>query len=412
MESIDYYLKSVARRWKKEIIQASDKVIILSPYLTSKTAEIVLENLDIIENCEIYTVFSMENFVSGASSLRTVKILSQRGLKLYHLPRLHAKIILVPQKFVSIGSQNLTRNGVKNKEASVVICNPQEVAKIEKRLDSWIAQRQLISSGMLDEAEKSFLALRRKFCAIQREANNLESEIWENEAKRLEEARLAKEAEELRERQEEEQRLELARLQREIQEKRQVEERKRIEQEILKKEAKPKIKLQEEWRKKINAGRARVGRLVEHGEIERSLAEEFIRESAYWHDHPCGHPVNAPSHAKRIYGSKNNWRIDFGANTFLVGHAIWRCQKTLLEFLDSAEAGNITPLEELREKLKLGVRGAVANYEGYEYEVYYPETYNGYIKFGTQAIHTKAFVNLILRKVKLGDLLTIKAVTT
>lgn len=225
---------------------------------------------------------------------------------------------------------------------------------------------------------------------LKREANSIESEIWAHEDKRIKDAIIADEAER--------QRQEKARLQREKLERAKIEQA-RIQQEI----GNP-IKLieKEQWIDKVNAGRVRVMKLSEHGEVERSLAEEFIRESAYW-DHPTANRfVRAPRHTDRIYGYKNNWRIDFGANTFLIGHAIYRCQQTLLEFLDRYAYGYVISLAEIREKLKDNVLGAVANSEGYEYEGYYSAVDNDYMRFGTQAININDFVNLVLSKVQLN----------
>jgi len=108
-----YYLRNISRRWHTEIKKVDNgKVIILSPYLTSETAEAILRGSKFAE-CEIYTIFSVQNFVSGASSLKTLKCLYGRGCKLYHLPRLHAKIVMSPGHFATIGSQNLTRRSSK-----------------------------------------------------------------------------------------------------------------------------------------------------------------------------------------------------------------------------------------------------------------------------------------------------------
>lgn len=382
-----YYLRNISRRWQTEIKKVDDKVIILSPYLTSKTGEAVLRGSKFAE-CEIYTVFSVHNFVSGASSLKTLKNLHQRGCKLYHLPRLHAKIVIAPGIFATIGSQNLTRNGVKNKEASVITFDKEEVEEIEKMLDRWLPQRKLITSEMLNKLEDKVKELRRKFSLINRELrkeiNDLENEIWENQDERLENERLTKETEELIKIEEEAKRLRESQL-----------------QDKLKRQ-------QEEHRKEVvNAARTRVRQLSTHGEIERELAEEFISNSAYW-NHPKSHRlVRAPGHATNIYGSQNNWRIDFGANSFLVGHAIYRCQQTLLEFLEKAESGYVMPIPELRGKLELIVQGAVANHEGYEYEGYYSAVYDNFIIFGVQAINICDFVNLVLRKAKLGEVFQI-----
>jgi len=163
-----YYLKNISRRWHTEIKKVDGKVIILSPYLTSKTAEGILRDSKFSE-CEIYTIFSVHNFISGASSLKTLKCLYDKGCKLYHLPRLHAKIIISPGRFATIGSQNLTRNGVKNKEASVITFDVKEVNKIEELLNQWIPQRKCITSEMIQHLEDKIINLRKKFNLINRE---------------------------------------------------------------------------------------------------------------------------------------------------------------------------------------------------------------------------------------------------
>lgn len=88
----------------------------------------------------------------------------------------------------------------------------------------------------------------------------------------------------------------------------------------------------------------------------------------------------------------------------MVGHAIWRCQETILDFIEKAESGNVIPLEELREKLEYNVRGAVANHEGYEYEGYYSAIDGNCMIFRTQSINYCNFVNLILEKAKLEEI--------
>jgi len=166
----------------------------------------------------------------------------------------------------------------------------------------------------------------------------------------------------------------------------------------------PEKQMQPEEQKKevVNAARARVQQLSAHGEIELELAQEFIRESAYW-DHPTGSLVRAPKRAERIYKDKNNyWVVDFGSNSFLAGPAIYRCQEALLEFLEEAERGDVMPRPLLREKLELIVRGAVANHEGEEYRGGYPVD-NNCMMFGNQAINISDFVDLIFSKGGIDD---------
>lgn len=165
---IEYYLRSIDRRWRKELKKASGKILVFSPYLTSTTAESVLKDVK-SGSCEIYTRFSVEDFATGSSSLKTLKLLAVRGFKLYKSQKLHAKMIIVPGVFASIGSQNLTSGGMHNREASVVISDPKEVAKIEKMVKNWIVECQPITDEMITEVEELLPPLQRKFKKLQHE---------------------------------------------------------------------------------------------------------------------------------------------------------------------------------------------------------------------------------------------------
>src|SRR5262249_19530750 len=126
---VEIYLSSVARRWRREV-HASERVVLLSPYLTSKTAEAILRTIP-GERCEVYTRFRAEDFAAGVSSIRTLGRLQEHGCALYDLPSLHAKILLVAGVFASIGSQNVTRQGTVNKEATTVFTDSEAVAAIQ-----------------------------------------------------------------------------------------------------------------------------------------------------------------------------------------------------------------------------------------------------------------------------------------
>ena len=74
---VDLYLSDVVPRWK-QALRGACRVLVLSPYLTSKTAEAIL-GMTPGEHCEVYTVFQAENFASGASSIDTLARLQEHG---------------------------------------------------------------------------------------------------------------------------------------------------------------------------------------------------------------------------------------------------------------------------------------------------------------------------------------------
>lgn len=139
---------NVVRYWKKSINNAND-AIFFSPYITSKTAEIVLKQAK-PEDIVLYTLFDLELFVHGSSSIYTLKNLTNFGIKIYKLENLHAKILLTDQT-MTIGSQNLTNRGARNLESTVIINDKVELAKTKTQLESWTKNRLLITIGMIND---------------------------------------------------------------------------------------------------------------------------------------------------------------------------------------------------------------------------------------------------------------------
>lgn len=137
--------------------------------------------------------------------------------------------------------------------------------------------------------------------------------------------------------------------------------------------------------------------------IPLAIAENFIRNTAWWIGHPSG-PVHAPKHADRIYKSHHGWAIDFGANTFLVGKAIERCRNKIDEFFEQAAKGQLPLKSDVKNALKQQVSGAVANNDGYEYSGYYPIESRDLI-FGTQSIDVEDAANFIIRESGIEELL-------
>lgn len=330
----EFYLKSIDRRWKKEVALATEAVILLSPYLTSNTADLVLRQAD-PEITRIYTVFSFSNFALGASSLKTLKQLKETGIQLFHLEKLHAKVLIVDNRFASLGSQNLTFGGTRNKEASIVILDALEITELRQLVEEWIDEAIPITEDMICRAEQLVNPLQEKTQPIIDEIVDTEKKYWYK--------------------------LKLDQMQSRV----------------------PKVHRNLE-RFSSNAG---------DRNIDLATARLFIRNSAWWFDHPCGRPVRAPDHQYRIYGSNPDWRIDFGANQFLVGRAIQRCLNIIENTLEEIAAGKVVNLQNTRDRMFNAVKGAVANYNGDEYLRYYTAIYGNDMKFGTQSIDISDFVS-------------------
>lgn len=133
--------------------------------------------------------------------------------------------------------------------------------------------------------------------------------------------------------------------------------------------------------------------------VSKEFVQNFLRNICWWLTHSSGCPVRAPRHADRVYfDNYHGWVIDFGANTFLVGKAIARCAKRIKDFLDSVSLGDIPSVEELKFGLQYAISGAVSNYNGDEYDSFYPIN-NGEMVFGAQAIDVNDAISFFLDKI-------------
>lgn len=168
--------QSIDLHWKEMLNDDVRAVYVFSPYITSNTAEEVLKKLK-PNVCSIHTVFKAELFASRASSLRTLRALLDQGHHLYHVPNLHAKLIFVPETIASIGSQNLTYGGTRNKEASVVISNSVEIDEIQESVLPWLAERTPITLEMIELMEKELPSAENLFDEARAIAEGIDEKV-------------------------------------------------------------------------------------------------------------------------------------------------------------------------------------------------------------------------------------------
>ncbi len=139
---------------------------------------------------KIFTLFSIENFVNGSSSIGTLKKLSDRGVELYHLENLHAKLVVVPSKFVSIGSQNLTNRGHHNLETTVVSNDEKAVSKALLEIQDWISAATFIEPEDIRLAFEKVDKLQKQYQVLRNEAATIDTQIRNEKEKRAEERKI------------------------------------------------------------------------------------------------------------------------------------------------------------------------------------------------------------------------------
>lgn len=167
------YLRNVSRRWRAEA-DSAESIDVFFPYITLPTSETVLKGVTATE-CRVFTVFSAENFVNGSSSIKALMKLADTGVRLFHLPDLHAKIFCTDE-MLTIGSQNLTSRGTRSLEATVVL-NGKDHHLSRQALAAWAEQAVPITEDMLEEMERLVRPLLKDYRLLQSKSEEIDKEL-------------------------------------------------------------------------------------------------------------------------------------------------------------------------------------------------------------------------------------------
>lgn len=153
--------KSAASQWRRYgRTAATSPIKVFSPYITGRQ---VLRLVEGHKHSEIYTLFDAELFLSRASDLAQLRALVEAKVNVYLLPGLHAKIVWIPGVFLSVGSQNLTFRGLKNKEATATVSHEPWLSHIQSELQGWIVEREPITLEMIRDMEVAVAPFRPEF---------------------------------------------------------------------------------------------------------------------------------------------------------------------------------------------------------------------------------------------------------
>ena len=177
--------KNVAPVWLRSVPKCAGLVRVFSPYITSP---LVVESLAVADRkrAEVYTRFDLEAFAAGASSIQALEAILKAGHPLFDVPFLHAKVVIADGVVATVGSQNLTARGTKNREASVVVTDSSEIAALRANTEQWIADASPITAEMIADAKARLPILYRAMRRLQRECMEAQKAILAVEKRREE----------------------------------------------------------------------------------------------------------------------------------------------------------------------------------------------------------------------------------
>ncbi|PIV92841.1 MAG: hypothetical protein COZ17_03300 [Flavobacteriaceae bacterium CG_4_10_14_3_um_filter_33_47] len=138
------------------INESKNEIFISSPFVTQNGVDFILKNVDnnLKENGNFtfLTNLSPSNIIQGSNNPKVFERLSSEinNLKIWHLPKLHAKVYISDQKKSIITSGNLTNGGLfSNYEYGIQINQEEETKKIYQDINQYCMLGSLIELDTL-----------------------------------------------------------------------------------------------------------------------------------------------------------------------------------------------------------------------------------------------------------------------
>lgn len=108
------------------IQNSREATTLVSAYLTIEGMDWVLCKLTRDVKCRVLSRWNCNELLSGASDIEVYEKLRKYNFSLHILPDLHAKVIVIDNKFLFLGSANITNSGLRlvpggNKEIGTII---------------------------------------------------------------------------------------------------------------------------------------------------------------------------------------------------------------------------------------------------------------------------------------------------
>lgn len=147
--------RDVADTWKRRIAKAEESVTIFAPFFDGLLRKLLTEHLFVAcSDITIVTTIDPASILEEPRKLHTIKWLLKKGYTVLSLDRLHAKILLIDDRFVTVGSQNFTLYARRSKEATVVPNASLEGSTFVNTLIDWRESAEFIEKELVCELIK------------------------------------------------------------------------------------------------------------------------------------------------------------------------------------------------------------------------------------------------------------------
>jgi hypothetical protein len=147
----EFVAADIYPKWKRRVAAAAESVRVYCPYLDRLAVDLLGNSALGPENVAVVTDLSPE---SGPSDYRgqllAIRRLISSGIEVRSLPRLHAKVLLVDGRQVTMGSQNFTGYARRSKETSLAADADLGASTFVRILNEWFNEAVPVDGDLVD----------------------------------------------------------------------------------------------------------------------------------------------------------------------------------------------------------------------------------------------------------------------
>jgi hypothetical protein len=176
-------------RWKARAKKATRSVTIFTPYL-DHVAGLVLDAAREVamENRTLVTTLDADALLQSPGQLFALRRILRRGYSVLSIEGLHAKVLLIDDWLVTVGSQNFTSRGRKNRECTALAHPPASNVTFVASLILWRQNAQPVDEDLIERLIAQLTPNVRKYKNLVKETQSLIDQCREGWLQAREEA--------------------------------------------------------------------------------------------------------------------------------------------------------------------------------------------------------------------------------
>ena len=146
-----FYARDVYSVWRRKVRRAQTSITIFTPFMDRILLSLLSTNSNLPANAiTVITDIRPESIMEMPNQLITIKRILQKGIRVLQLGGLHAKVLLVDDGVVVIGSQNFTSRGRRNYEISAAPLTVHPKGRFTETVEAWREQAHPVEEKYID----------------------------------------------------------------------------------------------------------------------------------------------------------------------------------------------------------------------------------------------------------------------